>query len=101
MIGPIKREGDRQQAAKGMADQYQWPTTFRASTDHDAIDVVEQRAEAGRVAALTSAAPMPAVVHGVDGGAASRKPFREVLVATAVFAQAVRPSGRGNRSANW
>src|ERR1700704_4607831 len=72
-----------------MTDQHQWPSTFRASAGHDAIDIVEQRAEAGRVAALTSAAPMPAVVHGVDDGAAWRKPFREVVVSTAVLAQAV------------
>src|SRR5207302_360246 len=74
VIGPVKGEGDRQQAAKGMADQYQWPTTFRASAGHDAVNIVEQRAQAGRVAALTSAVPMPAVVHGVDDGAAWRKP---------------------------
>jgi len=41
VIRSVKCESDRQQAAKGMADQHQWPTTFRASAGHDAIDIVE------------------------------------------------------------
>src|SRR4029077_12754416 len=72
-----------------MADQYNWPATFRASARHDHVQIVEQRLEVGRVAPLAATAPMAALVHGVDNGAARREPFREVLVATTVLAQPV------------
>ena len=73
-----------------------WPTSASGSSGmlaandvEERLEIVEQLAEAGDVAARALGAAVTALVVGVDGAVARREPGADVVVATAVLGEAV------------